>query len=253
MEHDQGPAGRAYRRRVGIVVWLVGDAVTAIVGVAWISGGGAPRLLVGLAVTLWITGLVMAFSGHNPLLRAGWVPRIPLLHLARRVSAGGAREPVAAARPDAAAVVATAGGDAVGDRPSIVGGAVQDAVGPWRRPSADCPACGAGAIWDGTVGPLSVDEPGPTMGYRCVCGNRFDAVDAAGFDALRRALLEAPLRWRHLPGEQGERRWVTTWDGVEPILELGDFPAESLYRLRLGGVLVARVDDLPPNWSHPNR
>ncbi|MGD9751393.1 MAG: hypothetical protein AB7W59_10395 [Acidimicrobiia bacterium] len=241
LESDRGPAGRAYRRRAGIVVWVIGDVCSAAVAIAWYAGGGLPLGLLVVAAVLWSAGLVLVLRRGNPLERSGRLPRLPFLAGALPTSVRAPSGGTVAASPAVPPPLPAPPATVVPIRAAMSDG--------WRRPTRECSRCGAGAIWDGTVGPLHVDEPGPTLGYRCVCGNRFVPVDPAGFAAVRQGLLAAPLRWRPLSDDPGERRWSTEWDGVEPMLERADARSEASYRVSLGGVLLLRVDDWPTTWA----
>ncbi|MCC6436485.1 MAG: hypothetical protein IT196_15730 [Acidimicrobiales bacterium] len=214
-----GAAGRAYRRKVGLVVWLVGDLCTLTAVLAWWSGGRVPRLLIGLAVVLWGVGVAMMLTGHNPLERFGRPAVLP----------GALAYGASPDRPSPSV-------------PALTG--TRSARYRWERPLCECPNCGARAAWDGSV---ETDEAGPALGFRCVCGNRFATVDPPGLDALRAALVAAPIRWR-AEKVRAERRWSSDWDGLQLDLELGDFPAEPLYLLFIHGVRVAGIDDWPEAW-----
>lgn len=210
---DPGPAGRAYRRRVGVVVCAAGLVMVLSVVASWRLVGRVPRLLVGLALVLPLLGLVMMVSGHNPL--AG-----------HRRGDSGSSDPLDATRPD---------------QPW------QPADLDLRQ---ECPACGATTAWDGTVDPADAPGEGPGVGFTCRCGNRFVATGEPVVRALADALLAAPIHFED-GTDASEHRFRAALGPALLWVAMGDFPAEALYHLKVGEVELRRVDEWPAAWSRP--
>ncbi len=252
LQHDDSPDARRYRRQVGLVVWGLGDVcVFATIGcLHWV--GRVPRVLLGLDIVLWVVGLVMFFTGRNPLAR-----------LAKRTGAATSPPPAPRAAglpppPDAPgghAMLSVEDGELPTGAPAVppplaplpIATLPNSAPGDDELvlPRTDCDECRRVVEWDGVLEPAS---PLPLLVYRCGCGNRFGVVDTVTVDKLRTDLLSHRLRWRNAT-DRAEHRWVTRVGDAVLDLGVGDFPAEPLYQLRAGDVVLLSVDDWPQPWQ----
>lgn len=110
--------------------------------------------------------------------------------------------------------------------------------------SSECPACGAMARWTGEVAGGD-DDPERAAVLRCRCGNTFEET-GGDVDAFFDGLLGERIDW--IGTGDVERPWSALWHGIVVTLELGDFPAEHLYRVLRGDSVLTEVSDWPPTW-----